>query len=267
MKNLFAFSTQVLALTSILLIAVCNAFGQKLPNKQETSLVAPAKVKIDGKANEWSFQAYNSATDVFYTVAHDNENIYLVLKAADENISRKIVSGGITFVINNAGKKSDADAARITYPLFSYKDKPDVKFSLKATPADSIDYVISVNNKNLTSKGKFARTAGIKGVDTLLSVYNTDGISIASSFDKEMHYVYELAVSRKLLKDVVNAEGKFFYKIMLNPMAMDDLPGVIIKRDAGGNIMSISVNKADVPPGVNQSISNITDVSAEYTLK
>lgn len=267
MINLPSFSIRAFLFSSVFVVGALNVVGQKLPNKQEGSARAPEKVKIDGKTNEWDFKAYNKATDVFYTIAHDNENVYLAVKTTDEYIVRKILSGGITFVINPIGKKSDENAASIRYPLFNYKSKPDVKFSLKAVPADSIDYVVSANNKSFISKGKFIRTAGIKGVDTLISVYNTDGISLASSFDKEMSYNYELAVSRKLVNDLVNAEGKFAYKVMLNPISFDDTPGITIKRDASGAIMSLSVIKSNALPNMNQSISSITDVSGEYSLK
>jgi hypothetical protein len=250
-----------------LVVAAFNVVGQKLPTKQEGSVRAPAAVKIDGKTNEWDFKAYNNATDVFYTIAHDDLNVYLALKTSDEFIVRKILSGGITFMINSVGKKSDENAASIRYPLFNYKNKPDVKFSLKGVPADSISYFVSANNKNLANKGKFIRTAGIAGVDTLISVYNTDGISLASSFDKELHYNYELSVARKLIKDAVNTDGRFSYKIVLNPITMDDTPGVTINRDANGTIQSIHINKANMPPNPNVSMSLLTDVSGEYTLK
>jgi hypothetical protein len=108
--NLFS-SIRTFLFLSTLFAAALNAVGQKLPGKQEGSLLAPPKVKIDGKATEWTFRAYNIATDVFYTMAHDNDNIYLVIKAADESSVRKIISSGITFSVNNTAKKTDAGAA------------------------------------------------------------------------------------------------------------------------------------------------------------
>jgi len=259
--------TRTFLLLSALVVAAVNGIAQKLPTKQEGSVRAPAAVKIDGKVTEWDFKAYNNATDVFYTIAHDDENIYLAIKVTDEFIVRKILSGGITFVINSVGKKTDEGAATIRYPLFNYKNKPDIKFSLRAVPADSVNYFISANNKNFASNGKFLRTAGIKGVDTLLSVYNTDGISLASSFNKELHYNYELSIARKLVKDAVNSDGKFNYKIILHPITMDDIPGVTINRDANGTIKSIYVNKTNLLPNPNPSTSVLTDVSGEYSLK
>ena len=61
------------------------ANGQRLPNKQEEGFTAPQNVKIDGKATEWQnqFKAYNTATGIYYTVANDSTNLYLVIQATE----------------------------------------------------------------------------------------------------------------------------------------------------------------------------------------
>ena len=58
------------------------ANAQKLPNVQQASLRAPENVKVDGKPTEWGdkLQAYNKATDVFYTIANDYNNLYLIIQ-------------------------------------------------------------------------------------------------------------------------------------------------------------------------------------------
>jgi hypothetical protein len=54
-----------LQLLLLAVLAFANANAQKLPNVQQVSLRAPANIKIDGKATEWSgFKALNTATDV-----------------------------------------------------------------------------------------------------------------------------------------------------------------------------------------------------------
>lgn len=248
----------------VLTLAAFNGVAQKLPNKQEGSVRAPAKVKIDGKATEWDFKAYNNATDVFYTIAHDEVNIYLVIKAADESIVRKIVSGGVSFIMNSVKDKT-RPAATVTFPVFDYKNKPDVRFSVKSAPIDSLDILVSSNNKKFTAQAKFIKTAGIEGVSPSLSVYNTDGIIAASSFDKDMNYIYELAVPRKLVQQAVNDEGKFSYKVLLNPIQIGDIPGVDIKRDANGNVIGVNIEKA-LSGKLSESAQLPTDFSGEYIL-
>ena len=253
-------------LVCLLSIIALNTSAQKLPNKQQGSLKAPSAIKIDGKATEWAFKAYNVATDVFYIMAHDNDNIYLVIKAADESSVRKIISSGITFSINSPTKKTDATGAAVTYPLFSYKNKPNINFLVNSAPADSADYLVAANNKQLTSMSKFVRVSGIKDVDTLLSVYNTDGISVASSFDKEAAYTYELAISRKHIAPFIDAEGRFFYTVIVKGLQMDDMPGIEVKRNGGGVITEVNIKKDLYRPNLSQGINLDTDFSGEYIL-
>src|SRR5476649_2012908 len=94
-----------------------NAVAQKLPNVQTASVRAPANIKIDGKTTEWNntFQAYNHATDIFYTVSNDDAKLYLTIQASDKLVINKIMSGGITFTIQKSGKKTDKDGISITY--------------------------------------------------------------------------------------------------------------------------------------------------------
>jgi hypothetical protein len=265
MMNVFA-NIRAFLLLSVFVIVAFNVVAQKLPSKQEGSVRAPEKVKIDGKATEWTFKAYNVATDVFYTMAHDNDNIYLVIKAADESSVRKIISSGITFSVNSIAKKTDALGAVVTYPLFNYKNKPNINFLVRSAPADSADYIVTANNKQFTSMGKFVRVRGIKDVDTLLSVYNTDGISVASSFDKEGGYTYELAISRKHIAPFVDAQGRFFYTVVLNGLKMDDMPGIEVKRGGDGVIKEVHIRKELYRPNLSQGMNINTDFSGEYIL-
>lgn len=265
MIKLFS-NTRTFLLLSALVVAAVTSFAQKLPNKQEGSFRAPEKVKIDGKANEWTFKAYNVATDVFYTMAHDKDNIYLVIKAADESSVRKIISSGITFSINSTAKKINATGATVTYPLFNYRNKPGINFLVKSAPADSADYIVTANNKQFTSMGKFVRVRGIKDVDTLLSVYNTDGISLAASFDREAAYTYELAISRKHIAPFTDTEGRFFYTVTVKGLKMDNMPGIEVKRDGSGEIKEVNIKKEQYRSNLSQGINLDTDFSGEYVL-
>src|SRR4051812_36675737 len=102
----------------ILLFACINltAQAQKTTNVQEAAVWVPDNIKVDGKLNEWndSFQAFNKATQVYYTLANDGKNLYLAIKSVNQNTANKIVAGGINLTINTAGKKSDKDAVVIT---------------------------------------------------------------------------------------------------------------------------------------------------------
>jgi uncharacterized protein YpmB len=98
---------------------VSTVIAQKLPNIQQANIYAPAHLKIDGIANEWNnqFQAYNKTVDIYYSIANDDSNLYLIVRAKNEDIIEKISKGGITLTI---GKKSENNVA-ITFPMYDEK--------------------------------------------------------------------------------------------------------------------------------------------------
>ncbi len=202
------------------------ASAQKLPNVQTTGLRAPATIKIDGKTTEWDnkFQAYNHATEVYYTLSNDDNYLYLTVQATDQPIINKIMSGGVTLTINNTGKRKDKDGISITYPVFDRKNRPffgsqdklGLEKGFRAATANNPDSVMNVHNRILGEKSKLIGVTGIPGMDTLISVYNTDGIKVAQLFNSKGAYTYELAVSLKNLGLTTDNPAKFAYHITLN---------------------------------------------------
>jgi len=231
-------------------------------------------IKIDGKATEWGdkFQAYNKATDIFYTIANDDYNIYLIIKATDVGIINKIIKGRVTFAINTAGKKTTDDAVAVSYPLFDRKDVPYISMKDKprliegnAASVLAADSFSNANNRRLAEKSKFIKITGVKGVDTLISVYNEDGIKAAAAFDNQMAYTCEFAISLKLLGLSANDQRKLAYNITVNPLPFDDVPGINIERNTKGDIVSINIDKNQMPPNY-RGLTAATDFWGEYTL-
>ena len=248
------------------------ANAQKLPYKQEISLWAPAKVKIDGKATELNnvFQAYNKATDIFYTISNDNDHLYLTVQATYLDIIRKIISGGVSLFINKSDKKVDAGAIAITYPVFNSINKPQINFidkpEIVAGSKSSVmraDSFMRANNTRLVNNSKYIKVTGIKNLDPLISVYNEEGIKASALFDNKMVYTYELAVPLKLLDLSANSQTKFNYNITLNEIQLEDMPGVNIKMDSKGTITSVIIDRKLTPK---MNISSPTYFWAEYTL-
>ena len=256
------------------MLGYLTSSAQKLPNIQQGSVQAPTNVKIDGKATEWNnqFQAYNHATDIFYTLANDDNNLYLVIQATDPAIINKIINGRISFSISKSGKKNDNDAVTISYPIFDRKDKPGLnlkdKPEIKPGSAASLklaDSFMYVNNKRMTDRAKNIKVTGVKGLDTLISIYNDNGIKAAALFDNKMAYTCEIAVALKLVGLSVTDPAKFSYHITLNAIQMDDMPGIFITRAANGSITAIDIHKELALPGA-QGTTVDTDFWGEYTL-
>jgi hypothetical protein len=214
----------------ILLAAAClTATAQKLPNVQPAGVRAPDNIKIDGKTTEWDnqFQAYNHATDIFYTVSNDDTHLYLTIQATESAIMSKIMGGGITFTVQKSAKKNDKDGVSITYPIFEKNNRPSIGVKMNmnmengvtktTTTSDPVtDSLVMARNKQLDEKSKVIGVTGIPGLDTLISVYNEDGIKTGERFNKTGAYIYELSVDLKLLGISVADASKFAYHIKLN---------------------------------------------------
>nr|WP_294790949.1 hypothetical protein [uncultured Mucilaginibacter sp.] len=254
-------------------VACVTANAQKLPNKQEVSLKAPANVKIDGKATEWGdFKAYNSAIEVYYTIANDDKNLYLVIKVTDGVAIRKIIAGSITFSVSAAGGDAVKGGTTVTYPLFDRKAMPAINLRNRAAiiaRTAAVDSFVLASNKEFVKNAKQIKLTGIKAIgDTLISIYNEEGIMAAGSFDNPLAYTYELALPLKYLNKLVAKGGVLSYNIKLNGSAYAE--GVFFEQINGGTRMS----SPDKPSAGNpwpamidmQMIAAPGDVSGTYTL-
>jgi hypothetical protein len=261
-----------------LAISILSANAQKLPAIQKGGLRAPANIKIDGKATEWGgkFQAYNKSTDIFYSIANDDNNLYLAIQAVNPTIINKIIWGGVTFAIYNSNKKNDKDRVAITFPKYdknngqhyiSLKNKPAViKDTLKNNmQVDSFTHAI---NNQLAGMAKMIEVIGIKAItDSIISVYNEDGIKAVALFDKQTNYNYELAIPLKYLPGLYNKANQFSYQIKLNGATANN---AVIQLTPNGRFMLVSVgNNAPYAMPVMSETKNIaypTDLWGEYTL-
>ncbi|GAB3923228.1 hypothetical protein [Mucilaginibacter myungsuensis] len=257
-------TTQTLLIGTVLLPLLSVA--QRLPKIQETGLRAPANIKIDGRATEWGdkFQAYNNSTQVFYTLANDKDNLYLVVQATDQMVGRKIIAGGITFKILTA----DKGTILVTYPLFSSKNWPVIglrdKADLLKEPAKNaarIDSFKLAANQQFSLRSKEIKITGGKGLsDSLLSVYNDEGIKVAAEFDQKLNYTYELAIPLKYLDLHGNA---FTYTLQLNGSSFAE--GNTIEDIEGGTRVN-GISGKLVPMADMQFMRYPTNCSGKYTL-
>ncbi len=258
----------------VLLLFTAPAIAQKLPNVQTASLRAPANIKIDGKATEWNnqFQAYNSATDIFYTIANDKDKLYLVVQSSDEYIIKKMIWGRVMLTVNRTAKKESNDDITISYPIINLSNRPDINFKekpkiIEGNPASiaEADEYMRATNKRFNERSKLIKVTGVKGLDTLIAVYNTEGIQAAGAFDNKFAYTYELALDLKVLGIDVNSTDKFFYRITLNKLPIDDWPEFTIKRKPTGDIESVMVDRSKSTPR-SQVLAYTNDFWGEYTL-
>jgi hypothetical protein len=262
----------------IFLLTTCiSAYAQKLPNTQQVSLRAPANVKIDGKATEWGekLQAYNPPTELFYTVANDDSNLYLVVQADKPRIIEKIIAVGITFTVNKNGIKDTkaADNVSVTFPLldvatgYSIIRAAGIKTdnipnnqlkASKITPTrHEADSLKTIANKLLKNASKAIKLTGLTGLPDTASIYNEHNMLTGVDYNKSGTYTYELQVPLKLLEISTKQAKSFSYNIKLRSRLEDKKPGTLIvsKWDKDGNTIN-----------PNQDLDATTDFWGEYTL-
>jgi hypothetical protein len=265
-----------------------QAFGQKLPDVQSAALPAPANIRIDGKATEWkdTFAAENKRTEVLYSLANDDKNLYLIIKSTSTANASKIMLGGVTFVVNKEGKKKEKEAVLVTYPLVSRANRNigqggnrqgqgqnrqtggGGQNRTQQTQAQR-DSATLVRSKTALATVKEIKIAGIKSIpDSLISIYNEYGIKAVASFDAQGAFIYELALPLQLL-EISPADAKeFAYQIKLNGLNMGGFGGgaMIMGRPGGGGGNSGGGGGGNGGAANFQDLMSPTDFWGKYTL-
>jgi len=245
----------------ILILFPWRSGAQILPNIQEHALAMPAGVIIDGKANELNntFQAYNKGTYLSYTLSHDNNYFYLVVQSSNLGINNKILSCGITFMVNPEGKKNEKGAPAITFPAITKSYLSDKMKVMRSMPSIVVndDEALKVKDKSMQRQGEPAVSrrdslivqrhkrelsnikeigiTNLKGIDkTLLSIYNDLDIKAKIAIDGQNRLTYELRVPLKYFNVAAQAESQVAYQLILNDssaMYGGNIPKLVIQSD------------------------------------
>jgi len=278
------------SLTDISLSEVAIAAkGRKLPNIQQVSVRAPGDIKIDGSSAEWNntFKAFNTATDVFYTLSNDDDNLYLIVKVTDPRTIFKIIESDIAFTVNPTGKKSRDNKNNMvfTYPLLDSNIRPRIVINagLNVKPNINIgvrqgiqidkyysgfppatDSMKAIANKLFAKNATEIKVKGIGEIpDTLLSVYNEKGIRVAATINQKGAYTYELAIPLKHLGISVENNPKFSYSIRLDAATKIGIHfGMSIRAEP------LPGQKPSGAPFIytNEDLLTTTDLWGDYTL-
>jgi hypothetical protein len=218
-------------ITATFLTASLYVNAQNLPKIQTASVPAPDKVTVDGKVDEWGdYQALNPDVRLFYTIANDDKNLYLIYRTRGPYVNDKLCLGGVTFTISHSLEKKKREKApdnvSVTFPVVDKEAKgvgmaSDKYFynwsgNKRAGHEKQIDSIQAVANEQVGMAFKEIKVIGIKDVDTLLSIYNADGIKVAGRFDDNMLYNCEIAIPLKYLGLNANDAAKISYNIKMN---------------------------------------------------
>jgi len=261
MKNL------TLNAISVLVLMMINAItlkAQKLPNTQERPVTIPSDVKVDGILNEWSnkLQAFNKSTDIYYTLAHDKQNLYLAVQASDIDIIKKIMKGGVRLTICTSGQRNDPDPLTVTFPVFPADYERSFtylfnKYIDAGKNKGNTDSIVNVINKTIASGQKQIKIKGFKAInDSLISIYNTQGMKAMTLIDNKAVFTYELIVPLELIEPIARKE--IAYNIMLTGET------AVVRKPSTFVGVTVMANRSSRT--VNQSVFYPTDFWGKYKL-
>ena len=236
-----------------------SANAQKLPNVQPAGVYAPANVKVDGNVTEWNnqLQAYNKSTSIYYTMANNNDNLYLVVQATANIIIDKILSGGISLTITSANNKTVVPLV-ITSPILPRGGRAPIVVRLRDGGALA-DAELATLNKGLTANFKEISINGINAIpEPSISVYNDHGIKASAAIDMNKAYNYEFVIPIKYITQLIDGSGTFNYNIKLSGEKMNNPNTIVVV----GGALNGPASSADAY----MELFSTTDFSGTYTL-
>jgi hypothetical protein len=258
-----------------LLGASQSSMAQNISKIQTKSIKAPVNIKIDGKINDWNnrFEAYNKSTGFFYSIANDDNNLYLIIQAVDPLIEKKILRAGVT--VSLRGFEQGKNWFKLTFPLLDedmasgigvYLSEDNLK-EIKNGEKKGADSLLKLMNNRLAL---YANKIGASGTvlleDSVISIYNDKGIRAAALFDNKAALTYEIAIPLKYLPGSADAgidydiksNGIFTHvKVrMLDPNANPNTAGMVV---IGSSITGKTTSDIQV-------LNSDTDFSGKYQL-
>ena len=261
-------------ITILLAAGVLSAEAQKLPGVQQASVKAPANIKIDGKADEWAdrFEAYNPATELWYTIANDDKRLYLTILANNQStygVVNRIIASGLTFTVAN-NKVKGSKGVSVTYPVTG---DPQIHFfsffsNNEGVSIAATDSVIKMYNLKLEKLFKLIKVEGVTGMDTI-SVYNEVGIEASEKFDIKKNYTIELSIPIALVRNQINTTNTLSYKITIRGGKATIFDTNSARIEGGGSEPAVVKMRDDIVSAINRMdavYKSSTDFWGEYTL-
>jgi len=257
-----------------------KTYAQKLPDVQSTAVAAPSTIRIDGRNLEWSnFSAENKRTELLYTIANDDKNLYLALKATAHEVINKIFAGGISFSVNTKGRKREDEAITVTYPIFARNNanrggggqvgsnRPRMGQNIPEQSQQQRDSISYEQRKIQLANIKEIKIKGFNIADSLISIYNEYGIKVVGKMDEQKAYFCEVVVPLSLLGLSIGDKKEIAYQIKLNGRQGGNFP---MRGNAGGGGFG-GGNRGGFGGSNNnaaqQDLSVATDFWGKYTIQ
>jgi hypothetical protein len=172
-------------------------------------------VKVDGNAREWELplKLYDENTRLNYAVSNDEENLYVCIRAVNEQLQTQIIRGGMELWIDTTGKKHQQVGIRFPLTSFTAKKSSDEKTPERTSSREAWQKPdTKISHQSFLSQSQEMVLTGFRspvssGLTPLKNVY---GINVRINWDSTGILIYEAEIPLKTLCETlfVNEKGK-----------------------------------------------------------
>jgi hypothetical protein len=182
------------------------------------------EVVVDGKADEWPtpLKYYDEKSKLQYTVTNDKKNLYLCIKASDEQSQTKIIRAGMQVWIDTAGKNDHR--VGITFPLSNaIRKTTDQGQSPKEQGTGEKKGIGAYKSKFLNGYKEMELSGFIPPINGMNPIQSSYGIVANINWDSSGIMTYEAVVPFKTFyKDSISASDSL--KLMGISIVVNALP-------------------------------------------
>ncbi len=201
----------------ILLAAMASLFcrpANAQPKNGNILQLPPANVKVDGDLKEWgdSLRYYNTEKKLNYTLANDNDNLYLAIRINDHSEQMRVMNAGLTLSVNTKGKKKEMYS--ITFPVADGSAAP----MLARAGADQI----TPEDREELMRARLTKLRNIKVIGfpdiegENITTSNTYGIKTALNYADTGDLVYEASIPLKFFHAEAPDKTEWAFNIRIN---------------------------------------------------
>lgn len=213
-----------------------NLHSQAQTKTPNTLQPPPADIKIDGDLKDWgdSLRYFNADKKIYYTLANDKNNLYMVVRVNDRTEQIRIIRAGLTLSINTKGKKKEESS--ITFPVGNPDEPQPALSGDKNTNPDLLDQ----QDRDEMMKARLTKLRNIKVTgfpdieSDIMTTSNTYGIKVALNIDANDNLVYEAAIPLKFFHAEAPDKTEWAFNIKINGVTRPSKPGADANGGMGG---------------------------------
>jgi hypothetical protein len=192
------------------------------------SLRQTKKIDVDGVAGEWNLplRFYDIESRLQYVFSNDDKNLYLCIRATDEECQSKILRTGLQVWIDTLGKNKPQ--VGLLFPM-AITDRKSNLSQLENNPGSNVE--VSVLKKSFL--GEHLQEMFLSGfkapIGGVTPIQNDYGIQVKVNWDKDNILVYEALIPiktfyRESIKSMDSSKA-LGLSIVLNPLPKPQAAG------------------------------------------